>query len=154
MPMHRVSSRVEASPETVWAVLMDKMEHPQRYIEDALDVEVLEREGESVVRQLVLPGGVAFRERVTADPGAHTVTFTLLDHPVYEGTVLNRLQPSLEGGVELAFELDWKAHPGSVEERDPEEALALIRSSVMQTKRIAEALETGVLEATPGPPPA
>lgn len=154
MPMHRVSSRVEASPETVWAVLLDKMEHPQRYIEDALDVEVLEREGESVVRQLVLPGGVAFRERVTADPGARTITFTLLDHPVYDGTVLNRLLVLPDGGAELAFELDWKARPGAVEDRDPEETLALIRSSVMQTRRIAEALETGALEATPGPPPA
>ena len=153
MPMHRVISRVEASPETVWAVLLDKMEHPQRYMEDALDVEILERNDEGVVRQLVLPGGVAFRERIAADPGARTITFTLLDHPVYEGTVLNRLLALSDGSVELAIELDWRAR-GTLEERDPEEALALIRSSVMQTKRIAEVLETGVLEATPGPPPA
>lgn len=141
--MHQVSSRVEASPETVWAVLLDKMVHPQRYIADALDVEILERGPEQVVRKLVLPGGVAFRERITADPRARTITFTLLDHPVYEGTVLNRLQVGLDGAVALAFELDWKARPGCVDERDPEEPLALIRSSVMQTKRIAEALEQG-----------
>jgi hypothetical protein len=143
MPRHRVTSRVDASPETVWAVLLDKMEHPQRYIEDALDVEILERDGPGVVRRLVLPGGVAFRERIAADARAGTVTFTLLDHPVYEGTVLNRLQVSPEGGVELAFELDWQARPGCVDDRDPTEPLALIRSSVLHTKRIAEALENG-----------
>lgn len=153
MPMHRVTSRVEASPDTVWAVLLDKMEHPQRYMEDALDVEILERDDAGVVRQLVLPGGVAFRERIAADPGARTITFTLLDHPVYEGAVVNRLLALPDGGVELAFELDWRAR-GTAEDRDPEETLALIRSSATQTKRIAEALETGILEATPGPPPA
>ena len=143
MPKHHVSSRVEASPETVWAVLLDKMEHPQRYIEDALDAEILDRDPESVTRQLVLPGGVSFRERITSDPVARSITFTLLDHPVFEGTVQNRLQIAADGGVELAFELDWRARPGCVDDRDPEEPLALIRSSVMHTKRIAEALENG-----------
>lgn len=141
MPTHQVSSRVDASPDTVWAVLLDKMDHPQRYIEDALDAEILSRNPEGVVRRLVLPGGVAFRERIAADPGTRTITFTLLDHPVYEGTVLNRMLATEDGGVELAFELDWRARPGCVDDRDPGEILALIQSSVLHTKRIAEALE-------------
>ena len=141
MPMHRVSSRVDASPETVWAVLLDKMEHPQRYIEDALDAEILDRDAEGVVRQLVLPGGVSFRERISPDPVTRTITFTLLDHPVFEGTVINQLLVASDGSVELAFELDWKVRQGCVDERSPEEPLALISSSVMHTKRIAEALE-------------
>ena len=141
MPTHRVSSPVDATPDTVWAVLLDKMEHPQRYIEDALDAEILDRDEESVVRQLVLPGGVAFRERISADPVGRTVTFTLLDHPVYEGTVVNLLQVRPGGGVELIFELDWQARPGCRDYRDPEELPGLIRSSVLHTKRIAEALE-------------
>ena len=127
---------------TVWAVLLDKMEHPQRYIEDALGVEIIDQDDDSVVRELALPGGVSFRERISADPAARTVTFTLLDHPVYEGTVVNRLMEASDGGVELVFELDWRARPGAVDDRDPDEPLALIRSSVMHTQRIAEALET------------
>lgn len=141
MPRHRVSSLVDASPETVWAVLLDKMEHPQRYIEDALEAEILERRPEGVVRQMMLPGGVVFRELITADPGNQTIVFTLLDHPIYEGTVLNRLRVAPEGGVELAFELDWQVRPGCRDPRDPEELPGLIQSSVMHTKRIAEALE-------------
>jgi len=140
MPMYRVSSLVDASPDTVWAVLLDKMDHPQRYIEDALDAEILDRGPAGVVRQLVLPGGVAFRERLVADPGTRTITFTLLDHPVYEGTVLNRMAAE-DGGVALVFELDWRARPGCADDRDPGELLALIQSSVLHTKRIAEALE-------------
>ncbi len=143
MPLHRVSSRVKASPDTVWAVLLDKMEHPQRYIEDALDAEILDRDQGGVVRQLVLPGGVAFQERITADLQERTITFTLLDHPIYEGTVINQLLSGADGEVELVFELDWKVRSGCVDDRDPNEPLALIRSSVMHTKRIAEALEGG-----------
>jgi len=143
MPMHRVSSQVDASPDTVWAVLLDKMEHPQRYIEDALDAEILERGPQSVIRQLVLPGGVSFRERISPDPAGRSVTFTLLDHPVYEGTVVNQLRLNAVGGVELVFELNWKVREGCVDDRDPEEPLALIASSVLHTKRIAEALERG-----------
>lgn len=143
MPSYLVSSRVDASPETVWAVLLDKMEHPQRYIEDALDAEILERLPDGVIRRMTLPGGVDFRERIAADPRAQTITFTLLDHPIYEGTVLNRLLAGREGGLELVFELDWRERPGCRDDRDPEELPALIRSSVMHTKRIAEALESG-----------
>ncbi len=143
MPYHRVRSRVDASPETVWAVLLDKVEHPQRYIEDALGAEVLERSPGGVIRQMTLPGGVDFRERIVADPRTQTITFTLLDHPVYEGTVLNRLELAPDGAVELAFELDWTQRPGCDDGRDPDELPALIRSSVMHTKRIAEALENG-----------
>jgi len=141
MPMHRVSSHVDASLETVWAVLLDKMEHPQRYIEDALDAEILDRGQGSVVRQLVLPGGVTFRERISADPVARCITFTLLDHPVYVGTVVNQLRCDPESPVDLVFELNWKVREGCVDDRDPEEALGLIASSILHTKRIAEALE-------------
>ncbi|NWJ40560.1 MAG: DUF1857 family protein [Geothrix sp.] len=141
MPTHRVSSPVDASPDTVWAVLLDKMEHPQRYIEDALDAEILDRDDGSVVRQLVLPGGVSFCEHIASDAAARTITFTLLDHPVYEGTVVNLLQVSPAGGVELVFELDWRVRLGCEDIRDPEELPGLIRSSVMHTRRIAEALE-------------
>ena len=147
MPTHRVVSRVEASPETVWAVLLDKMEHPHRYIEDALDAEILDRLPDGVIRRMTLPGGVDFKEHISADPEAQSITFTLLDHPVYEGTVRNELQRAQDGGVELAFVLDWRIRPGCVDERDPEELPALIRSSVLHTKRIAEALE----QPNPGP---
>lgn len=140
-PLYRVSSHIDATSETVWAVLLDKMEHPQRYMEDALDSEILVRGRLSVVRELVLPGGVTFRERISADLEAGTITYTLLDHPVYEGTVINQVTPATGGGVDVAFTLDWKERPGCVADRDPEEALALIRSSVLHTKRIAEALE-------------
>ncbi|MBI1752161.1 MAG: DUF1857 family protein [Acidobacteria bacterium] len=143
MPFYRVSTSVFASAESVWAVLLDKMDHPQRYIEDALGVDILERGPEAMVRQLVLPGGVTFRERVVPHPSARTVTFTLLDHPLYEGQVVNHLQKDAEGRTELVFELDWTLRPGCVEERDPQELLDLIRSSVSHTKRIAEALESG-----------
>jgi len=142
MPMHRVSSHVEASPDTVWAVLLDKMEHPQRYIEDALDAEILHRGQDSVVRQLVLPGGVTFRERISSDPQDQSITFTLLDHPVYEGTVINRLRP-MPSGVNLVFELNWKVREGCVDDRDPDEVLGLIASSILHTKQVAEALENG-----------
>ena len=133
---------MDAAAITVWAVLLDKMDHPQRYIEDALDAEILERDLTGVVRQLVLPGGVAFQERITADPAAQTITFTLLDHPTYEGTVTNRLLTAPDGSVELLFELDWQARPGCAEERDTQELAGLIQSSILHTRRIAEALET------------
>jgi hypothetical protein len=43
----------------------------------------------------------------------------------------------------LAFDLEWRQRPGCEDDRDPDELPALIRSSVMHTKRIAEALEHG-----------
>ncbi len=90
---------------------------------------------------MTLPGAVEFRELIQAEARTRTITFTLLDHPIYEGTVVNRIEVAPGGGLSLVFDLDWRLRPGHQDARDPSELAGLIESSVEHTRRIAEALE-------------
>jgi len=131
---------VKAPLETVWALLLDKMEHPQRYIESVMDYSILERGDGWILRELELPGEFRLRERITQDEASRTLTFTLEEHPCFEGTVRNQVR-TLDGrddAVELEFEMDWRARPGAPPPaEDPE---AMIRSAVEHTRDIAEEL--------------
>lgn len=137
MSPRSVLMHIEAPPETVWALLVDKVEHPQRYLEGVLDYRILDRGEDWVLRELEVPD-ILFRERVQLDAASGTVTFTLEDHPCCEGRILNRMMPGPDGTVDLEFLLDWQVRPGHVRRSaDPE---PLIRSALEHLKQIAEEL--------------
>lgn len=50
---------VEAEPETVWGVLLDSVENPQRYLPDAEGAKILERLAGGVVEELKVGNEVA-----------------------------------------------------------------------------------------------
>lgn len=137
MSPRRILRHVEAPPETVWALLLDKVEHPQRYLEGVLDARILDEGEDWALRELELPG-LQLRERVRMDEGAGTVSFTLLDHPCCEGEILNRMHPQADGTVDLEFLIDWRPRPGAESGSfDPE---PLILSALEHIKEIAEEL--------------
>lgn len=136
--IHRVT--VKAPLATVWALLLDKMEHPQRYIESVMDYSILERGEGWLLREMELPGEFRLRERITQDEASRTVVYTLVEHPCFEGTVRNQVW-ELEGredSVALEFDMDWRDRPGAPPPaEDPSE---MIRSSVEHIREIAEEL--------------
>lgn len=136
--IHRVT--VKAPLETVWALLLDKMEHPQRYIESVMDYSILERGDGWMLREMELPGEFRLRERISVDEVTRALTFTLVEHPCFEGTVRNQVK-ELDGrddAVELEFEMDWRERPGAPPPaEDPGE---MIRSALAHMQDIAEEL--------------
>jgi len=140
---HRVT--VNAPLETVWALLLDKLEHPQRYIESVMDYAILDRGEGWLLREMELPGEQWLRERITIDEVNRTQTYTLVEHPTFEGRVVNRVRALPGGsGVELEFDMDWRARPGSPE--PPEDPCGMIRSALEHTRDIAEELHRATVE--------
>jgi len=136
--IHRVT--VKAPLETVWALLLDKMEHPQRYIESVMDYSILERGDGWMLREMELPGEFRLRERISVDEATRTLTFTLVEHPSFAGTVRNHVR-GLEGrddAVELEFDMDWRERPGAP--APAEDPVEMIRSAVAHLRDIAEEL--------------
>src|SRR5690349_4979284 len=89
---HRVP--VRTSLETLWALLVDKIRNPDRYIAGVEKVEILEDVGPlAIERRMHLRSAssrvTAVRERIVADEATHTVVFKLLDDPVFTGWVVN-----------------------------------------------------------------
>ncbi len=140
MPYSRHLVPVRAPLETVWELLLDKVEHPHRYIESVLDFAILGQGEDWTLREMTLPGCATLREFIRVDATAHTLVHTLVDHPCFEGEVINRVTrvPGREDLVELEFAMDWLLRPGAqAPEDDPAD---LVRSAVEHTREIAEEL--------------
>jgi hypothetical protein len=65
----------------------------------------------------------------------------LVDHPVYAGQVVNRIEPPLRPGLSctLTFALDWRRKDGEADSLDLQ---ATIERAVRQTKTLAERAES------------
>lgn len=138
MPRAVESVVVKAPMDTVWELLIDKAENPQRYLEGILDFRILGRGEGWILREMELTGAQWLRERVDLDPAEGRMTFRLEDHPAFEGTVVNRVSPHSPGAVTLTFEMDWvpKQGGGTVAGNPAE----LIHGALGRTKEIAEEL--------------
>lgn len=145
MPRCSYQMRVEAPLDMVWAILLDKAEHPQRYIDGVLDSRILSRGQGFLERELEVDGGVWLRERVEVDEEAKVLVFRLEEHPTYGGTVWNRAR-AVEGGTEVVFDMDWQARDGRVIPDDDPDPVNLIRSALEHTRTIAEEVARAAAE--------
>jgi ketosteroid isomerase-like protein/catechol 2,3-dioxygenase-like lactoylglutathione lyase family enzyme len=85
------SVSVNAPLETVWDVLMDKMQNPQPYIPHVVEeLKILERYDNGILREIRTPG-MQMKERVIVDKQAGKVTFIVVDHPLFTGELSNQV---------------------------------------------------------------
>ena len=140
MPYARHSETVVASVQTIWKLLLDRIENPARTMPDVDYSEILVR-GEGFVIRRMKAGALELTERITADQEARKVVFALVDHPAYRGSVENLVTTSPAGGYPtLTFTLDWTARDGAGD--DPDLPAALVRA-VKHTKKLAEKAQDG-----------
>lgn len=135
MPYASHSETVVASVQTIWQLLLDRIENPARFMPGVEYSEILVR-GEGFVIRRMKAGTLELTERITADQEARRVLFVLVDHPTYSGSIENLVTTSLEGGYPtLTFTLDWTARDGAPD--DPDLTAALVRT-VKRTKKLAQ----------------
>jgi hypothetical protein len=109
MPHATHTEPVNASVETIWRLLVDKIENPGAYLPGVRRVEILERTPDFVLRRLVTDT-LELTERIARDARRLEIVYSLVDHPLYFGTVTNRIAPP-EGPGDLpllTFTLDWR----------------------------------------------
>ena len=139
---------VHAQADTVWGLLLDRMENPQHFLPTVVETRVLERFPDGMVRELRLPGGKV-RERLTADKGEMTILSELLDHPLYAGTTVTRLVPTAVQNpmaplhLEVDLRLERKSFHLEGMVKAEEEMLAAIGGEMELIKRKAEESEKG-----------
>jgi hypothetical protein len=127
---------VKAPVETLWRLLLDKIENPGAYVPGVESVQILERQPGYLLRRMKA-GGLEVIERITAFEKTHEVDFVLVDHPVYAGQVVNRIEPPLRPGLSctLSFALDWRRKDGQPDSLDLQPNN---EKAVRQTKALAE----------------
>lgn len=88
MPQHQHKVFVNARFEVVWQNLLDKIEHPEKYLNGIRHAEILEREPDHFVRLLQFDNASwqELKESITIDKENGTILYQLIDHPHFEGT--------------------------------------------------------------------
>lgn len=124
MPHVSYESAVNAPAETAWKVIVEKTEHPERFYPGIQSVKILERTDGGFVRRLTTEDGDVRTERFVLDKEHLQVTATLIDHPVYSGTVVCQVSVLDEGPL-LRCDLNWSPNAG-VEPADSSELGRLV----------------------------
>jgi len=134
------STNVHAPFETIWELMLDRIEHPP--VSAVKEVRIIERRDDVLVRE-VQARWLRFRERVTIDPGKREIRYTMQEHPLFFGSAIMRAVPlsrqSPVSPVHLSMVLDWTAKNEEAERSIIGTMPAEIQQEVLSIKDEAEA---------------
>ncbi len=95
------STAINASLQSVWETLLDKMENPGKYMPAPVEyVKVLEKYPDGVLRELKTPGELV-RERVTIDEKVNKITYEIVNYPNFKPTFINQVTLAENGVLPL-----------------------------------------------------
>lgn len=138
MPYATFTTAVNAPINVLWQLLIDKIENPQKYVPGVSDVKILVKNNDYVLREMTIPTGIV-KEKITHNEASKEVIFTLVDHPLFCGTVINKIHvlPANNDSISLEFTLDWQPlDPDKYQ--DKTDMSELIKEAVLHTKELAE----------------
>ena len=129
------SEQVNSTFETLWTLLLDKVQHPDRTIKEVTDVEVLEKYDDGILRQMQALG-ITIKERITIDEQNKTVRFDLIENSMFTGHFLNKVD-GYDGKLTLIYEQNWI--PITPQARELETKLPqILINGVQEMKELAE----------------
>jgi uncharacterized protein (DUF302 family) len=138
------SCEVHAALDTVWKLLIEKVEQPQSYIPGVVQSRILQHYGNGVLREIKCEG-MLIKEKVVIDKMHGEIHFFLLEHPLFTGRVVNRVVPSaVQSPVApqiLTIEVDWAPKDEEAERLIQSGIPDQIQSEVLTLKERAEAME-------------
>jgi uncharacterized protein (DUF302 family) len=138
------SCEVHAPLDTVWKLLIEKVEQPQSYMPGVVQSRILQHYGNGVLREIKCEG-MMIKEKVVIDKAHGEVHYFLLEHPLFTGKVVNRVVPSsVQSPVApqlLTIEVDWVPKDDEAERLIRSNIPDQIQSEVLTLKQRAEALE-------------
>lgn len=138
------SCEVHAALDTIWKLLVEKVEQPQSYMPGVVQSRVLQHYGNGVLRE-IKGEGMQIKEKVVIDKAHGEIHYFLLEHPLFAGRVVNRVVPtSVQSPVApqlLTIEVDWTPKDQKAEELIQSAIPDQIQSEVLTLKQRAEAME-------------
>lgn len=151
MPKIEADTPVDADLQTVWRVLLDRIERPERYLAGVEACAFPENTETYAVRELML-AGAPLRERITIDERQGEIRYELADHPLFTGDVINALIPPAPDDPKatpiVQFRMDWQPRGDEARAIEAEIEPTLresMRDAVLFVKQVAEKqAKTGV----------
>ena len=129
------SEQVNSTFETLWILLLDKVQHPDRTIKEVTRVEVLEIYDDGILRQMKALGMI-IKERITIDEQNKIVRFELIQNSMFTGYFLNKIEGH-NGKLTLIYEQNWIPITPQAKELETRLPQILI-NGVQEMKELAE----------------
>jgi hypothetical protein len=153
MPNLETHVPVDADLQTIWRVLLDRIENPQRYLSGVESCSFPESEEDYAIREVII-GGVPLRERITIDERQGEVRYQLIDHPLFTGDVYNALIPPASDDPKatpiVQFRMDWQPVNETAQALEVEISDTMkssMEDAVRYVKEMAEHLDKQVAQA-------
>ncbi|CAF1339363.1 unnamed protein product [Rotaria magnacalcarata] len=91
--------------------LLDKIEHPEKYVQGIRHVEILENENNHLLRILQFEDDKwqELKELIVHDKSSGIIVYRLVDHPYFQGETINICRTTNQVyQSELEYEINWK----------------------------------------------
>ncbi len=129
------SEQINSTFETLWTLLLDKVQHPDRTIKEVTHVEVLEKYDDGILRQMQALG-ITIKERITIDKQNKIVRFDLIENSMFTGYFLNKVE-GYDGKLTLIYAQNWIPITPQARELETKFPQILI-NGVQEMKELAE----------------
>jgi hypothetical protein len=129
------SEQINSTFEKLWALLLDKVQHPNRTIKEITNVDILEKYDDGVLRQMQALGMI-IKERITIDEQNKIVRFELIQNSMFTGYFLNKVE-GYDGELTLIYEQNWIPITPQAKELETRLPQILI-NGVQEMKELAE----------------
>lgn len=129
------SEKINSTFETLWALLLDKIQHPDRTIKEITNVEILEKYNDGILRQMHALG-MTIKERIIIDEQNKIIKFELIENSMFTGYFFNKIEGH-DGELTLSYEQNWI--PITPQSKEIELKLPqIIINGVQEMKKLAE----------------
>jgi hypothetical protein len=163
MPQFKTKLFVNARFDVIWQKLLDKIAHPEKYLQGIRHVQILENEDDHVLRLITFDDDKLqeLKELIVADKQTGIILYRLVDHPHFQGQFhltflfLNKFENLGETinicrttnqvyQSELEYEINWKRKADSIEESNEEKEIAerALQLALNEMKRVSEEAES------------
>ena len=129
------SEQINSTFETLWILLLDKVQHPDTTIKEITHVEVLQKYDDGILRQMHALG-MTIRERITIDEQNKIIRFDLIENSMFTGYFINKVEGSDEK-LTLIYEQNWIPITPQARELETKFPQILIKG-VQEMKDLAE----------------
>ena len=100
---------VHAEHDTLWNLLLDRLQNPERFAPGITETRVIEKEGNATIREMRLHGDLV-RERVILYPHESEIRHELLEHPQFTGSIVTKVVRTARQSPVAPQHLEYHLH--------------------------------------------
>lgn len=146
MPEQKTKVFVNARFDVIWEKLLEKIHHPEKYLEGIESCQMLEEDSVHVLRLVKFSNRDCqeLKELIVHDKASGIIVYRLVDHPRFQGETVNICRTTNQIYLcELEYQIQWNLIQSDGFESNEEKDLSqqALQSAVNEMKRISEEAE-------------